>query len=176
MRALFAFALLLITLFVLHVGLYGSPECTDVSLAEARGASALDELQVEGVVSEKGLGEHLEQVPVKWGKSVFISTTMQQKIFLKSICIKQTFKHCCFICHHPSLTGLKGKKSSPKYAENILTLRPSKMSLFLHQIWRNVALHHLLTNESSAVNGCRQRKRYYGEILKHLTWKTLNVA
>ncbi len=24
------------------------------------------------------------------------------------------------------------------------------------QIWRNVALHHLLTNGSSAVNGCRQ--------------------
>ncbi len=24
------------------------------------------------------------------------------------------------------------------------------------QIWRNFALHHLLTNESSAVNGCRQ--------------------
>ncbi len=24
------------------------------------------------------------------------------------------------------------------------------------QIWRNVALHHLLTNRSSAVNGCRQ--------------------
>ncbi len=24
------------------------------------------------------------------------------------------------------------------------------------QIWRNVALHDLLTNESSAVNGCRQ--------------------
>ncbi len=23
------------------------------------------------------------------------------------------------------------------------------------QIWRNLALHHLLTNESSAVNGCR---------------------
>ncbi len=30
------------------------------------------------------------------------------------------------------------------------------MSLFLHQIWRNVALHHLLTNGCSAVNGCRQ--------------------
>ncbi len=26
------------------------------------------------------------------------------------------------------------------------------------QIWRNVALHHLLTNESSAVNGCRQNE------------------
>ncbi len=24
------------------------------------------------------------------------------------------------------------------------------------QIWRNLALHHLLTNEWSAVNGCRQ--------------------
>ncbi len=27
------------------------------------------------------------------------------------------------------------------------------------QIWRNVALHHLLTNGSSAVNGCRQNER-----------------
>ncbi len=26
------------------------------------------------------------------------------------------------------------------------------------QIWRNVALHHLLTSESSAVNGCRQNE------------------
>ncbi len=24
------------------------------------------------------------------------------------------------------------------------------------QIWRNLTLHHLLTNRSSAVNGCRQ--------------------
>ncbi len=28
----------------------------------------------------------------------------------------------------------------------------------LEQIWRNVALHHLLTNGSSAVNGCRQNE------------------
>ncbi len=29
----------------------------------------------------------------------------------------------------------------------------------LEQIWRNVALHdHMLTNESSAVNGCRQNE------------------
>ncbi len=26
------------------------------------------------------------------------------------------------------------------------------------QIWRNVAIHHLLTNGSSAVNGCRQNE------------------
>ncbi len=26
------------------------------------------------------------------------------------------------------------------------------------QIWRNLALHHLLTNRSSAVNGCRQNE------------------
>ncbi len=32
------------------------------------------------------------------------------------------------------------------------------MGLFLHQIWRNLALHHLLTNGSSAVNGCRQNE------------------
>ncbi len=28
----------------------------------------------------------------------------------------------------------------------------------LDQIWRNVALHHLLTDASSAVNGCRQNE------------------
>ncbi len=28
----------------------------------------------------------------------------------------------------------------------------------LEQIWRNVAFHHLLTNGSSAVNGCRQNE------------------
>ncbi len=26
------------------------------------------------------------------------------------------------------------------------------------QIWRNLAFHHLLTNGSSAVNGCRQNE------------------
>ncbi len=26
------------------------------------------------------------------------------------------------------------------------------------QIWRNLALHHLLNNGSSAVNGCRQNE------------------
>ncbi len=26
------------------------------------------------------------------------------------------------------------------------------------QIWRNLAVHHLLTNGSSAVNGCRQNE------------------
>ncbi len=28
----------------------------------------------------------------------------------------------------------------------------------LEQIWRNLALHHLLTSGSSAVNGCRQNE------------------
>ncbi len=32
------------------------------------------------------------------------------------------------------------------------------MSLFLHQIRRSVAFHHLLSNGSSAVNGCRQNE------------------
>ncbi len=30
------------------------------------------------------------------------------------------------------------------------------MGLFLHQVWRNLAFHHLLSNGSSEVNGCRQ--------------------
>ncbi len=43
---------------------------------------------------------------------------------------------------------------------NVLTLRSSeiRMSLFLHQIWRNVSLHHCLSNGCSAVNGCRQNE------------------
>ncbi len=77
--------MLLITFFVLNAGLYGSPERADVSLAEARGTSALDELQVEGVVSEKGLGEHLEQVPAKWGKSVYINHNAAKTWFEKHL-------------------------------------------------------------------------------------------
>ncbi len=58
-------------------------------------------------------------------------------------------------------TSARGwKEYSPNYknTKNVLALRASKirMSLFLNQIWRNVSLHHLLTNGSSEVNGCRQ--------------------
>ncbi len=34
----------------------------------------------------------------------------------------------------------------------------SKLASSSVQIWKNVALHHLLTSESSAVNGCRQNE------------------
>lgn len=65
LRRLYVLPLRLVTfrLLVLHVSLYGSPERTDVPLTKARGASPLDELQEEGVLSKNGLGEHLEQVP-----------------------------------------------------------------------------------------------------------------
>ncbi len=33
-----------------------------------------------------------------------------------------------------------------------------RMSLFLHQVWRNVSLHQCLSNGCSAVNGCRQNE------------------
>ncbi len=33
------------------------------------------------------------------------------------------------------------------------------MFLYQKHIWRNVRIHHLLTNESSAMNGCRQNER-----------------
>ncbi len=36
--------------------------------------------------------------------------------------------------------------------------RPFEMSLFLHQVWRNVSLHQCLSNGCSAVNGCRQNE------------------
>ncbi len=47
-------------------------------------------------------------------------------------------------------------------AENVLTFMLSKMymSLFLHQVQisRNLALHHMFTNESYTVNGCRRNE------------------
>ncbi len=78
MSALFALALSLVMLVSLHVGLHGSPERSDVPLAEARGTPALDQLQEERVLSENGLGEHLEQIPVN-ENSVCVSGTMLQK-------------------------------------------------------------------------------------------------
>ncbi len=47
-------------------------------------------------------------------------------------------KKNCLKCTHPQATQ-------------------DRMSLFLHQIWRNAALHHF-TNGCSAVNGCRQNE------------------
>ncbi len=49
---------------------------------------------------------------------------------------------------------------NPQMLTHLLSLRPFKiyMSLFLYQIWRNVALHHLFSNGCSAVNGCRQNE------------------
>ncbi len=43
---------------------------------------------------------------------------------------------------------------------NILILSSSeiRMSLFLHQVCRNVSLHQCLSNGCSAVNGCRQNE------------------
>ncbi len=40
------------------------------------------------------------------------------------------------------------------------------------QIWRNVALRHLLTNGSSAVNGCRQNESK--QLIKTSQWSTSN--
>ncbi len=46
------------------------------------------------------------------------------------------------------------------YWQTLFFLVPLKirMSLFLHQIWRNVAFHHCLSNGCSAVNGSRQNE------------------
>ncbi len=52
------------------------------------------------------------------------------------------------------------RNSSPKN-ENMLESYPKDVDDFFslsEQIWRNVALHHLLTNGSSSVNGCRQNE------------------
>ncbi len=48
-----------------------------------------------------------------------------------------------------------------RFAENVYTLRSKDVDEFVfsqEQIWRNLALHHLLTNGSPAVNGCRQHE------------------
>ncbi len=61
--------------------------------------------------------------------------------------------------------GLKWN-SSPKN-ENMLKCTPPQaikdVDEFIsssEQIWRNLELHHLLTNGSSAVNGCRQNEQW----------------
>ncbi len=67
------------------------------------------------------------------------------------------FKRVC-VCGGGYFKGTVHQKF--KVAEKCLTLRLSKMlmSLFLHQIWRNVTFHHLFSNGCSAVNGCRQNE------------------
>ncbi len=56
------------------------------------------------------------------------------------------------------------KNSSPKNENMIKMYSPSAIQdvdefvSSLEQIWRNLAFHHLLTNGSSAVNGCRQNE------------------
>ncbi len=73
------------------------------------------------------------------------------------------------VCSYPR--KLVARKIRQNYSRNknsfffflsikALTLGLSQMymSWFLHQIWRNVALHHLPINGSSAVNGCRQNE------------------
>jgi len=37
-------------------------------------------------------------------------------------------------------------------------LLSKSISLFPNSVWRNIALYHLLTNGSSAVNGCRRNE------------------
>ncbi len=49
-----------------------------------------------------------------------------------------------------------------KFAENLLQIiqEVDEYVFSSKQIWRNLALHHLLTNGSSAVSGCRQNNNW----------------
>uniref|UniRef100_A0A671QVF4 Large ribosomal subunit protein uL10m n=1 Tax=Sinocyclocheilus anshuiensis TaxID=1608454 RepID=A0A671QVF4_9TELE len=66
----------------------------------------------------------------------------------------------------------------PKVKEMLQTLRHSPQMVLLgechyefvsssEQIWRNSALHHLLTSGTSAVNGCRQHQ--FKQLIKNIT-------
>ncbi len=61
-------------------------------------------------------------------------------------------------CKNPNLTKLYNIKClgyDSVRKQNKTTILMCSMEW----IWINLALHHLLTNGSSAVNGCRQNKR-----------------
>ncbi len=72
-------------------------------------------------------------------KSKVIKETFIKQINLVSFDFLLTLKvsFICIKCTHPQLIQDEFVSSS-------------------EQIWRNVALHHLLSNGFSAVNGCRQ--------------------
>ncbi len=53
-------------------------------------------------------------------------------------------------------TYILGNSSSKN--ENFLEMYLDEAFSSSQQIWRNLALHHLLSNGSSAVNGCRQNE------------------
>ncbi len=139
-----------------------------------------------------------ESVSVIWlptlilGASEFIIGFLKRKIkqnvvnsikcihHIRHICIR-AFYEDLYCCLYTSISLLnlvwwpKRIKSivHPKYkiAENVFTLRPAKMeiSLFLHQVWRNVVLHHLLITGWSAVNGCRQNESPNSWLKHHIT-------
>ncbi len=48
------------------------------------------------------------------------------------------------------------RMGSPKNEKFLKNTHPQEFVSSLEQIWRSLALYHLLTNGSSAVNGCRQ--------------------
>ncbi len=65
-----------------------------------------------------------------------------------------------FVLKH-SFKGINLHLQKFTFAEHLLTLKPSDLDEFVsssEQNWKNVALHHLLTNGPSAVNGCRQNE------------------
>ncbi len=84
------------------------------------------------------------------------SWTRKPSNLILYITLVRTYKH--------SLLGFYNTcammRFNRKFTDNVLTLRPSKIDVEFNysseEIRRNLALHHLLTNGSSAVNGCRQ--------------------
>ncbi len=88
--------------------------------------------------------------PFHWGEQVNNVIYLLRKATILKEIVHSKMK-VCWKCTHP---------------------RPSKMSRSLYfsseQICINVALHHLLTNGSSAVNGCRQNLKWVSkQLIKH---------
>ncbi len=70
---------------------------------------------------------------------------LESTLYLNILCETTEFFHSLvgevFITHYQWCT--------------LLTFIHPHLHLKWHEIWRNVALHHLLTNRSSALNGCQ---------------------
>ncbi len=73
--------------------------------------------------------------------------------------------HLAFVTHLAMFSGSCSiKRSSSHKNKHLMKMFLStghprcRWVCFYTQIWRNLALHHLLTNGSSAVNGCRQNE------------------
>ncbi len=78
-------------------------------------------------------------------------------VIVNRICSLNSVSFFCLYTYKYLYFHLKGIVHPEK--KNVLTLRPSNVDEFVSStelIWRNQTLHHLISNGSSAVNGCCQ--------------------